>query len=116
MQVYVLSSCDTCRKALKWLRESDVSFESIDIRKDGIERGVIDAAIGELGWEKVLNRRSTSWRNLDAAARENLDDVKAAGLISANATLMKRPLFKIDGMYLVGFDEVVRARVMGRSG
>ncbi len=112
MRVYVLSNCDKCRAALKWLREQDIAHETFDIRKDGVGQNVIAGAIGELGWETVLNRRSTSWRALDEGARGNIDAEKAARLIADNVTLMKRPLFAAGDSYLSGFDEAVKAQLI----
>lgn len=58
MQIYVLSNCDKCRAALKWLRGEGIEYASFDIRKDGIDTNVIGAAIASLGWEKVLRVRT----------------------------------------------------------
>ncbi len=109
--VYTLSTCDTCKKALKWLAENDIQFENRDIRRNGINPDIIQSAIAELGWQKVLNRRSTSWRNLSDGDKEGIDDVKAAALIVTNSILMKRPLFNIGDRFIVGFDDNVRAQL-----
>ena len=113
MQVWVLSTCDTCRKALKWLDQLGVSYTACDIRKDGISTDVIAAAIAALGWERVLNRRSTTWRNLDNSKRLDMDAQKAASLIAANPTLMKRPLFISGNTYIAGFDKSAREQLEG---
>ena len=113
MQIYVLSNCDKCRAALKWLRGEGIDFKSRDIRKDGIDANVISAAIGSLGWHAVLNRRSTSWRELGKAERKDIDEAKALKLIVANSTLMKRPLFVLDETYLTGFDDNVKQAILG---
>ena len=34
LKVYCYSRCSTCRKALKWLKENEIEFEQIDIKKD----------------------------------------------------------------------------------
>ena len=113
MQVYVLSTCDTCRKALKWLQQQNITYTPHDIRKDGIPGDIISAAINALGWERVLNRRSTTWRNLDASKRLDMDAQKAASLITANPTLMKRPLFISGNTYIAGFDKSAREQLEG---
>ena len=113
MKIYVLSNCDKCRSALKWLREDGIEHESFDIRKDGIDVITISEAIADLGWQAVLNRRSTSWRELGEAEREDIDDAKATKLISSNPTLMKRPLFALDEAYFTGFDDYVRQSISG---
>jgi len=105
MDIYTLKSCDTCRKALKFLDQNNITYNNFDIRKDGISIQTIKNAIESLGWETVLNRRSTSWRQLDDEAKQNIDADKAAQLINDNPTLMKRPLLASNDTYFVGFDK-----------
>ena len=112
MQIYILSNCDTCRKTLKWFEQSSIKFDVFDIRQDGIDKNIIHAAISALGWGKVLNRRSTSWRSLSEAQRADLTADRAAELIIANPTLMKRPLFVINGQFAVGFDDASRRMIL----
>ena len=57
-----------------------------------------------LGWETVLNRRSTTWRALPESSRSNLDFEAAIALMLAHPTLIKRPLLDLGhGRYHVGF-------------
>jgi len=111
MDVYSLKSCDTCRKAVKWLAAQEIAATVFDIRTDGISKATISAAVGALGWEKVLNRRSTSWRNLDEAQKQDITAEKAISLIADNPTLMKRPLFVCGQSYVVGFDKVAQEKL-----
>ena len=111
LTVFTLKSCDTCKKALKWLDEQGVSYENHDVRTDGLTIDNVSAIVGFVGWETALNRRSTTWRGLDECEKGNIDTEKAVTLILANPTLLKRPVFQIDGQYLVGFDARSKAAV-----
>ena len=111
LDVYTLKSCDTCRKAIKWLASESIEANIIDIRVDGISSDVIEAAITGLGWEKILNRRSTSWRNLSDDQKQDMDAIKAAGLMAENATLMKRPLFVEGDNFIAGFDKAAQEQI-----
>ncbi len=104
MLIYGLKTCDTCRKALKALPEA----EFLDVRADGVPGEVIDAALTEFG-DKLVNTRSTTWRELDDAQRAR----PAKELLADHPTLMKRPLI-VDGetMYL-GWTKDVQAAVAG---
>lgn len=104
MLIYGLKTCDTCRKALKALPEA----EFLDVRADGVPGEVIDAALAEFG-DKLVNTRSTTWRELDDAQRAR----PAKELLADHPTLMKRPLI-VDGetMYL-GWTKDVQAAVAG---
>lgn len=100
MILYGLKNCDTCRKALKTL---DVS-EFRDVRDDGVPEDVLKSAYDAFG-ETLLNRRSTTWRELsqEARARPVLD------LLAAYPTLMKRPLIDTGTRLYLGWDKTVQA-------
>lgn len=101
--VYGIKTCDTCRKALKWLGENGLAHRFHDLRADGLDPAVLDGWIAELGWEKLLNRSSTTWRGLPPDQTEALDQAKARTLLLAHPTLIKRPVFDLGGRRLVGF-------------
>jgi Spx/MgsR family transcriptional regulator len=117
LRLYGLTGCDTCRAARKWAaaRGFDVSF--IDLRADGVEAGRLDRWLAALGPSALVNRRSTTWRGLGAAARARADDAAgAAGLLAAHPTLIKRPVIEAGGEVSVGFDETVRSRLERLAG
>ena len=104
LKVYSLKNCDTCKKALKWLRDQSIGHTNLDIRADGLPGSAIEHIVHAVGWEKALNRRSTTWRGLSEEERENPDNEKAIALIEAHPTLLKRPAFILDEEVRVGFD------------
>ncbi len=101
---YCLKTCDTCRKAVKWLVARGQKPAETCLRKDGVPGAVIEAAIENLGWEVVLNKRSATWRILSEEEKSDLGPQKAAQLIAAYPILMKRPLIEINGTFVAGFD------------
>ena len=103
--LYGIKNCDTVKKARKWLDSHDIDYQFHDIRQDGLSAPQISSWIGQLGWESVLNRRSTTWRQLDEAEKSAIDDSKAVALILEHPTLMKRPLLDLDGTFHAGFKE-----------
>jgi arsenate reductase len=103
--LYGIKNCDTVKKARKWLESQGIAYHFHDIRQDGLSADQVNQWIAQLGWESVLNRRSTTWRQLSDAEKEGIDAVKAAALILQHPTLLKRPLLDRDGRYLVGFRE-----------
>ena len=100
MIIYGLKNCDTCRKALKNLPDAML----VDVRADGVPREVLVAAQDQFG-AALLNTRSTTWRGLDAAAR----DGDALDLIAAHPALMKRPLIDVGGTLYLGWTKEVQA-------
>ena len=100
LTVYGLKSCDACRKARKALGEREHRFH--DLREDGLDAALLDRWIGAVGWEALLNRRSTTWRALDEADRAELDAGRARGLMLAHPALVKRPVIDDGGTVTVG--------------
>jgi len=111
LKLYTLKNCDTCKKALKWLTNSQVDFENHDVRADGMNSAIVIPIVEALGWEVALNRRSTTWRGLSKADKEGIDNAKAIGLILEYPTLMKRPVFEKNGIFIAGFDAKAQAAV-----
>lgn len=90
--LYGIRSCDTVRKARRWLDEHDRAYEYHDFREDGLEDAVLASWIETQGWERVINRRSTSWKALPAEEREAMDATRARQAALAAPTLIKRPV------------------------
>jgi Spx/MgsR family transcriptional regulator len=101
--LYGIKNCDTVKKARKWLELHDIEYQFHDFREDGLERSAVDSWLAELGWETLVNKRSTSWKALDAPLRESMDTDKAAAAIMQQPTLIKRPLLDIGHERQVGF-------------
>ncbi|MFM2129678.1 MAG: hypothetical protein RL477_1224 [Pseudomonadota bacterium] len=114
--LYGIKTCDTCRAALKWLDQKGIAHRFHDLRADGLAAKQVAAWIAALGWETVINRRSTTWRAIPAKVREGLDAKSAAALALGEPTLIKRPLIEADGKVLVGFDAKVKAALENARG
>ena len=108
--VHGIKTCDTCRKALKWLSERGVAHRFHDLRAEGLASADLDRWIDAVGWETLLNRRGTTWRKLGPAETAGVDGAKARGLMLANPTLIKRPVFdRGDAGVVVGFGAAEQA-------
>jgi Spx/MgsR family transcriptional regulator len=104
--LYGIKNCDTVRKARRWLAEHRVDYRFHDLRSDGLDEDLLDAWIEDLGWEALLNRRGTTWRQLPVKARESLDAARARKLMLAHPAIIKRPLLEIDAVRYLGFSDV----------
>ncbi|MEM1372961.1 MAG: ArsC/Spx/MgsR family protein [Pseudomonadota bacterium] len=87
MKLYGIKACDTCRRARRVLTQA----EFVDVKEDGIPPEVLEAAFKEFG-DALINRKSTTWRNLSDDARHGAP----LELLTREPTLMKRPLV-VDG-------------------
>lgn len=111
--VYGLKNCDSCRKALKVLQASGLDAVIHDLRKDGLDAARLDRWLSALGPEKLLNKRGTTWRNLDDSLRKSLDKPDLRALMLSEPALIKRPVIECEGDILVGFGETERRRLIG---
>lgn len=103
--VFGIKNCDTVKKARKWLDNAGVDYRFHDLREDGLDQRQVARWIKALGWETVVNKRSTTWKQLDESTRQSLDDKQAIEVILQHPTLIKRPLLDLDGQFFVGFRE-----------
>ena len=111
-----LKSCDTCRKARKWLDANGVDYRYHDVREDGLTRREVAAWLEAFDWHKVVNRRSTTWRSLPEHLRDRMDAERAVDTLLTNPTLAKRPVLRGDGVLEIGFDPGRYQRLLSRSG
>ena len=101
--LYGIKNCDTVRKARKWLEAQDIEYRFHDFRGDGLDEKDLRTWIKAVGWEILLNRRGTTWRQLPEADKEALDAQKALQLMLAQPTLIKRPVLVYGKHTQVGF-------------
>ncbi len=109
---YCLGRCTTCKKAHAALLEDGHEVDYIDVRKDGVPPVVLAEAMARLGKDKVVNRRSLTWRKLSETERQ-MDPVE---LLGAHPTLMKRPLIVSGSHMSVGWSDEIRSQLAGLGG
>jgi len=100
LTLYGLKSCDTCRKALKVLPEATF----VDIRQEADLGKKLPVWLEAAGADVLVNRRSTTWRTLSEAER----DQSAETLLTGHPTLIKRPVIEVDGTVHVGWSKAVQ--------
>lgn len=102
--LYGIKNCDTVRKARRWLEQHHIEYHFHDVREDGLSSQLLQEWGEALGWETLLNRRSTTWKQLSPAERDNLGPDQVQHLLLQYPTLLKRPLLSHGSNYLQGFD------------
>ena len=105
IKVYGIKNCDTVKKALKWLAEHGIEHQLHDYRSDGLSEDFLVKAEQQFGWDNLLNRRSTTWRNLDEQVKKMLEKPTALSVLTTYPTLIKRPIILQDGIALIGFND-----------
>jgi Spx/MgsR family transcriptional regulator len=103
--LYGISNCDTIKKARAWLDNRGVDFQFHDYRKQGLDPEMLKTWVQDLGWEALINRRGTSWRQLAPGVRDALDTGSAIEVMLANPAIIKRPLLVKNGRRYIGFSD-----------
>lgn len=104
--LFGIPNCDTVKKARAWLAAAGVEVVFHDFKRDGLAPAQLAHWLRSVDWELLLNRKGTTWRRLDDAARASVHDAESAGaLMLAQPSLVKRPVVEwADGSISVGFD------------
>lgn len=103
--LYGIPNCDTVKKARAWLTEHGVAHTFHDFKKQGVPAAALDRWLQAAGWDTVINRKGTTWRQLDEDTRTGVTDAASARTVAlAHASVIKRPVVEwADGRITVGF-------------
>jgi arsenate reductase-like glutaredoxin family protein len=105
--LYGISTCDTCKKAIKALEGAGHAVRFRDVRADPLSPSELDRFIGEFG-DRLVNRNSTTYRGLS-------DWMKASDAeeqLAEHPTLMKRPVIETEEALFLGWDLHVQERLL----
>jgi Spx/MgsR family transcriptional regulator len=104
--VYGIPNCDTIKKTLDWFKKHKITVVFHDYKKDGVSKEKLIAWSKQVGWEVLLNKRSTTWRELPANEQAAVTTTAAAiKLMQQQNSIIKRPVIEFGNHFLVGFDE-----------
>jgi len=104
LKVYGIKNCDKVRATFKWLKENEVDYEFIDLKKEPLSEGKLDEFVHKVGLDVLVNKRGMTWRNLGLKDKD-LDDDQLFDQLLENQTMIKRPVLELDDAVLVGYDE-----------
>ena len=93
------------KKALTWLDENNIPYTFHDFKKEGVSLGKLEAWEAQVGWEPLVNKRGTTWRQLSAEAqRAVVDAASANALMQEKTSVIKRPVIETPNGIILGFD------------
>jgi len=101
--IYGIKNCDTMKKARAWLDEHGVRYEFHDYKSAGIDATTLARWCKQVGWETLLNRNGTTFRNLPEAQKTDLTERKAVALMLSQPAMIKRPVLELNAHIVVGF-------------
>ena len=114
--MYGIKNCDTIKKARRWVEAHGIAYRFHDYKTDGLDKKQLAAWSKALGWEALLNRAGTTFRNLGAGDKSDLTEARAIMLMLEQPSIIKRPLVACaDGTYLLGFNPDAYQRQFGAN-
>lgn len=114
-RIYGIKTCDTMKKAFDWLDSHGVAYTFHDYRAEGVTEDQVRGWCRTLGWEKVLNKASTTFRNLPDADKTDLDEERAIALMVREPTMIKRPVLETGRTVTNGFKPDVYAGLFAKG-
>ena len=103
--LYGIKNCDTVKKARRWLEQAGIDYQFHDFRSDGLDAHQVQRWVDFLGWENLLNKRSTTWRKLPETTRSNIDHESAIEVMLQNPAIIKRPILAENKHLHLGFSD-----------
>ena len=108
VKVYQYPNCSTCKKALKFLDQRNIRYDSIDISSTSPSRRELESMLSANGGElrKLFNTSGKRYRELKLS--EKLNDMskrEAIDLLANDGMLVKRPFLITNQVKTVGFKD-----------
>jgi Spx/MgsR family transcriptional regulator len=112
--IYGIPNCQSVKKARTWVEEQGLTYEFHDFKKQGVPLSHLKRWVQSKGWEVVLNKKGTTWRQLPADEQSRvLDASSAISAMSKYPSLIKRPIIEIgDSNLEIGVNPQAWANVM----
>ena len=101
--LFGIKNCDTVKKARQWLDENSIAYRFHDFRIDGLTLAQLIDFTARKDWNLLLNRSSSSWRQLSAEQQSDMTLEKAIALMLSTPTLIKRPVLDTGDQLIIGF-------------
>ncbi|MBP7548327.1 MAG: Spx/MgsR family RNA polymerase-binding regulatory protein [Corallincola sp.] len=103
--LYGIANCDKVRAARRFLDQQQAPHLFIDLRQQPAPQELLQRALLQLGSKAVINKSSTTFRQLSADEQRQADDpAQQLALLQRYPTLIKRPLLVAGDTLMTGFD------------
>lgn len=107
MILYGISTCDTCKKALKALAAAGKAVTFHDVRATPLTPAEIELIVQEFG-SRAVNTQSTTYR----AFNDFLKASEPEAQIAAQPAVMKRPVIRDGDRWYLGWDSATEAALL----
>lgn len=112
VKMYGIANCDTIKKAKNHLNNQGIAFEFHDFKKLGLSIEQINSWLAKVPIDKLVNKRSTSWKQLSDEQKNALMEQTDLSVLTQMPTLIKRPVLETNQQTMVGYkaaeyDEII---------
>ena len=101
--IYGINNCDTVKKALKWLTSNNIEYSFYNFKQQPLTTELLECFVQKSDWSKLLNKRSTTFRQLPDTIKNNLTNEVMFSAVIEQPTLLKRPLLSYGEQLHLGF-------------
>ena len=103
--VYGIPNCDTIKKTLAWYKTKNIRVDFYDYKKYGVKKEKLQEWCRQVGWQVLLNKKSTTWRSLPPAEQQLVTNENIAiKLMMEYPSIIKRPVIEMNDKVMVGFN------------
>ncbi|QKS72218.1 arsenate reductase family protein [Paenalkalicoccus suaedae] len=105
---YQYPACSTCKKAEKWLKDNDVSYESVHIVEDTPSKETLRELVSKSDQpiKKFFNTSGKKYRELGLKDKvQSADEDELLEILASDGMLIKRPLATDGKNVTIGFKE-----------
>ncbi|KRL63856.1 regulatory protein spx [Lactobacillus psittaci DSM 15354] len=116
INLYVSSSCTSCRKARAWLKKHNIPFKERNIFSDPLSKEEIVniLRLTENGTEEIISTRSRAFQELHVDLDELSID-QLLDLVQNNPSLLRRPIIMDNRRLQVGYNDDEIRRFLPRK-
>ena len=97
LTVYGIPTCNSCKKAMKWLDELGAKYEFVNLKEHPPNQQEIAGWVTTLTAKPMRNTSGQAYRTIPATQRDAMTDEDWIAAFASDAMLLKRPLFVKDG-------------------
>ncbi|SKB90687.1 ArsC family protein [Sphingobacterium nematocida] len=108
LDIYGIKNCNTVKKALDWMNENQIAYTFHDYKKEPATLKKLEAWEKSVGWEKLVNKKGTTWKKLSPEEQAKVIDSDSANqVLLSNNSMIKRPVIELKNDIILGFDETI---------
>ena len=105
LKIYGIKTCDSVRKALKYLKSKEIAYEFIDFKQTSVTKEEIADWLTKTDIDTLFNKRGTTYRTLKLKELTLSNEDKQDWLFKENM-LIKRPVITFDNDIIVGYNHL----------